>query len=88
MLVVGSVAQGSAPDRLQRWTLAPGTGRAQALSSPCPGSRAWLVTPRGEWVCAGDDALLRHDGTGWVPEAPRVGSPCACWGSVESSCSP
>lgn len=71
MLVVGSMAQGSAPDRLQRWTLAPGTQPRAGAVEPMPGiPRAWLVTPRGEWVCAGDDALLRHDGTGWVPEAP------------------
>ena len=71
MFVVGSMAQGSEPDRLQRWTLARGTEPRAGASEPMPGiPRAWLVTPRGEWVCAGDDALLRHDGTGWVPQVP------------------
>ncbi|MBL6721613.1 MAG: hypothetical protein ISQ08_09410 [Planctomycetes bacterium] len=71
MLVVGSMAQGQRPDRLERITFDAEGAPVVGAPEPVPGiPRAWLVTPRAEWVCAGEDALLRSEAGQWLAAAP------------------
>ena len=71
MLVVGSMAQGQRPDRIERITFDAEGAPVVAAPEPVPGiPRAWLVTPRSEWVCAGEDALLRREDGAWEAAAP------------------
>lgn len=71
MLVVGSMAQGQRPDRIERITFDVEGHPVVAAPEPVPGiPRAWLVTPRSEWVCAGEDALLRSEAGKWLATAP------------------
>ena len=74
MLVVGSMAQGQRPDRLERITFDAEGAPVVGAPEPVPGiPRAWLVTPRAEWVCAGEDALLRSEAGGQLAQSARLG---------------